>query len=72
MNNRLFVLKAIACIYCAGLIAFSLKWITYFEHWYWLPMFPNYFDALFIIVGGLILGLWGLVFLDDRDVKIKT
>lgn len=72
MKNRLLFLKAVSCICGVGLIAFSLKWTTYFENWYWLPKFPNSLDALFIIVGGLLLLLWGLVFLEDRDIKIKS
>jgi uncharacterized membrane protein YqgA involved in biofilm formation len=72
MKNRLFFLKFVSCVYGVGLIAFSLKWTTYFENWYWLPKFPNSLDALFIIVGGLLILLWGLLFLEDKDVKIKA
>jgi len=65
LRRELF-LKCVSVVFGVGLIAFALKWSTYLDNWYWLPLYPNLLDALFIITAGLLILLWGFSLEGER------
>lgn len=60
MSSKAFLYKAIIVVLGFGLIGFALKFTTYFDNWYWLPVIPNLFDSMFIIIAALMLLYVGL------------
>ena len=60
MPNREFIRKTITISLAAGTVAFALKFTTYFDNWYWLPTWPNAFDACFLIAVTVTLIALGL------------
>jgi hypothetical protein len=58
--NKPFVNKIFTVICISGLIGFSLGFLRYLGNTYYLPVFPNIFDCIFIASSALYLGYRGL------------
>jgi len=44
-----FLEDATLTISVFGIIGFALKFFTFFDHWVYLPFFPNIFDFIFLV-----------------------
>ncbi len=55
MKNRTFLRLAALTSLGSGLIGFALKFTIYFDEWYFLPMWPNLGDSMFIAAAGLAI-----------------
>jgi hypothetical protein len=65
-----FLNKILIVISISGIISFGIGFTKYFNHTYYLPLIPNVFDSIFLILSSIYLGI-NILMLNKKEVKVE-